>query len=602
MSLPIDGSAKIQKAWKEITGEEYEHYHFWLTVGMAIHFESSLKSELGLGFQLYLEWSKQDKDFFISEEDVYKKWTSFSSSSSNPVTFKTIEGLLPYLTFNWVHFNSKTGKVDMTSLENHKVFLNYYNIQAHEWPGVGYFISAEKEVLNKYFIRSTKTVSSVGLPIHNGLVFGLGGPWTVDTLDIPLARLAQNEAGWRGKHSSYSSDLVKVLIQKSQPLNPVYRWLNSDITDLPETLIEEDHIDNSEIKSLSTFNNVMSAFSFPSGKGVNEELYKKMLYCMFMQIARLMDLDSLNKPNEGMVILIGPENCRKTSFFRWLFPSSLSKLVVQWMENLTSDKNKRDMGRALAGAGVFLLDECDAVLKGDEIASWLKAILTSNVVDYTEIYGKSRVSHARTALLAGTTNYKNLWLSSTGNRRMWLIEVDYIHMEYLTNSISRYWLYKSFFNEYKKQVSLGKTPWIMDPNDAHTIAVSNATKAIKSSLLLDLQELFDVDPKSPIREIPMDIDDLITLIGNPQKRPHPHLFSTSTVKNLLKINGFESKQVNNTSALHRSLAQLSYEFTGVKNAVLPSPRGKASYTYTEGQLLFNGRFLWVLPQLRKNEE
>lgn len=608
--LTLDRNPRVIRAWETVTQTTYEHYDFWLRIGMAIHFETQRLGSEATGMRLFVEWSATDPTSYTGEQDVINKWASFGKDlEENPdaatrVTYRTIKSMVRQLVIDWPDYDSK-GQPDKSSIRNMMTLLSYYSLRAYEWPGFGMLVDGDPDIVKQFFTNSREAIShyaSEGIPVDRstGLVLGLGGPVKKDNLDLNLANLAQRKAQWKGAHKSYSGDMARLF---SEPpfctrLNPTNRWLSTPPEQLPDCLKDEDNVLNPRIRESSTFETFMKAFRFPDDPSLNVNLITRMLKAMLMQIVRFADPTAQNEHSEGMVILVGPEGCRKTSFFEWLYPPSFRALVKVWMENVTSDKNIRDIGRALSGAGIFLMDECDSVLKGGEIASWLKKILTQNVVRYTEIYATSEKIFPRTALICGTTNNRDIWLSSSDNRRMWLIDVEYIDIEFLNENVSRYWLYRNMFTEFSAARAKGERPWLMDPKDFLSIRLTNETMSAKSSLQMDLEDRMVLNLNGPVRTQPMSIAELEELVGNPQRPDHKNLYTTQQIKRLMKLSG---EYVPNTAQLKHALKRISENWTGHRKPVKICPRN-VEYVYKEGEVWYKDRRAWLLPAWRQNEE
>lgn len=574
--LPLDQNARIKKAWQRVTGEEYNHYSFWVAVGMAIHDESTRCQAVAEGLLIFTTWSRTDPTSYQSDDDVMQHWISFGQSQA-PITSRTILALARSTEHVWPDVNSK-GLPNASSWANFKYLLDYHELQLFYVKGIGSFVKcASERVLNDFFtFEGTKNI------------LGFHGPLSQSQLQTAVLTFKQNEGL---KSMAYANAFATAWRDQAKKINFVAEWLNTPAHELPEDWRNADNVDKPGIRETSTFDYLMSCIQVPTCTEEEMLLVREQIYRTFMQFLKMADPEHCTEDNGGFLAFIGPEACRKTSFFKWILPPQLNALNRLLLTPLTGEKSVRDFVRLLAGAAVVLIDECDAFLNTSSVGSMLKSVISGNDVSLTDIYGTEETKQERTAIVVGTSNEMQMKLSDNGNRRFWYVEVRYIEMEKICANISRYWLFQNLLKEYKAAVRQGKKPWLMDEQFHIKITNKNRYFSAESSAEIDLQELFSFEPRST----PVDLDELYELVGNPHT--NNRVMQISKVKKLIQIK---------TGANYKS-SELSRALSAIAVAYLGGLRGTHKWwgknggqiTWTNGLVTYaNGKHKrWLLPPL-----
>lgn len=559
MSLPIDQSYLIKQAYEKVTNAEYCHYDYWLLVGMAIYNECE---DMPKGIALFNKWSAQDRDNYPGESDITKKFLSFHNEIDKKITIKTLKALQSHLLFNWKMVKNK---IDTNAYYNIRLGLNTLKLQVYNAMSIGYFIKGPNEIVDQY-TNAQKFLDFTG-------------PFQSDTsFSIFLASIFQEICNWPGV--SWEKNLFNLATSNATILYPVEEWLKAP----------SDEQDNSN----STFEELWACFKLQVGS--NEQLCKNMLYRWLMQILKMADPAQRRGANEGFLLLTGPENSRKTSFFRQLFPPLMKPFILESMENISSDKERRDLVRSLYCRPLVYFDECDTLFKDSITGSTFKKFMTSIDQTFVDIYSKSATTGVRTAVLGGTTNIRNIRLEDTGSRRLWIMPIEYIDMERMSK-ISRYHLFKNLQKEYNIAVAKHETPWVMKQDEAIEISHANLEFGTTTNLEEILKEIF-VWPETP-HYYKMSQKELEQVTKSPQRPNHPHLYKQKLLINLIELNAPKGFKINMTS-LKNELIALSKRFTGHK-----TPQDIGKYRYLEGKLyvpMSNGknRTYWLLPELQSD--
>jgi hypothetical protein len=126
-------------------------------------------------------------------------------------------------------------------------------------------------------------------------------------------------------------------------------------------------------------------------------------------------------PPRGVLVLAGPQNCGKTTFFRTITPQSCFK------EGLSLHTDNKDSIKQAVSSWIIELGELDATFRKSDIAA-LKAFL-SNTTDAIRLpYAASESTWARRSVYAGTVNDTSFLRDQTGNTRFWTIDVERIDL------------------------------------------------------------------------------------------------------------------------------------------------------------------------------
>lgn len=143
-----------------------------------------------------------------------------------------------------------------------------------------------------------------------------------------------------------------------------------------------------------------------------------------------------------LLCLLGGQNSGKTEFFRRLFPKELSGYYAE----SKLDKEKDD--ELLMTENLLIMDdEFGGKTKSD--AMKFKNLTSKQYFSVRRPYGDHNEKILRLAVLAGTSNYYEVLVDDTGNRRIIPIEVKNVNKE-LYNSIDKKELFLECYKLYKE--------------------------------------------------------------------------------------------------------------------------------------------------------
>lgn len=573
----------MKRAWERVTGEQYNHYTFWTSVGMALNDESARLGCAAEGLLLFTRWSRTDPEAYVSDDDVVQHWISFGNSGTSPITARTLIALSRQTEHMWPELTSK-GRPDPTSWANFKYLLDYHKLKLYYLRGIGAFVkSADNSPIVDRFFTFENTTD----------ILGFRGPISQSQLQTAVWTFIQSE-GIRG--SLAAKPLATAWRDKATKVNLVAEWLNMPADELPQDWKDADNIDVPGIRQTSTIDYLLSCIEFPTTDPNEMELIREQIYRTFMQVLKLADPAHCKEDNGGFLAFIGPEACRKTSFFKWIMPPQLKSLNRILLTPLKGEKSVRDFVRVLAGAAVVLLDECDAFLNESSVGSMLKSVISGNELSMTDIYGTEEVQQDRSAIVVGTSNEMRMKLSDNGNRRFWYIEVRYIHMERIVANMSRYWLFQNLKKEYNAAAARGEKPWLMDEKYHIQITNKNRQFNAESSAEIDLMEQFSFEP----RRTPMSQEELIDLVGNPHT--NEHLMRMSAIRQLLHIKTGERYKA---SELRRAISAVAVAYAGgLRGTVSWEGKNGGTITWVNGEVIYSQgkQKKWLLPPIVDDDE
>ena len=601
MLIPLDQGPRIQEVYKQVTGSKYEHYDFWLHVGMSLHDYATRAKQLTNGLAMFIKWSVLDKEAFVSDEDVAQKWESFNSQDrEDGITYKTLFKLSLAFQFNYPRrVKSRDGvqllNPEKTEYVNFKYLMEKYHLQLYQANGTEVYLKGDEDIVQKYFMLQG---------VHS--LFGYYGPFDAIMLQSATWRLCQDSL-WKGLTGTQS--FVQAWLTEKKPEIDVFSlWLDEEDENLPDSYKFPRFFDSNPRRvhntpEKNTLEYLLSCIEWEEGQDI--DLCRLMLEKTMMQLIKLHEPATLQfEDNGGMFALIGPENTYKTTFFKLLLPVPLEYLRKDVNQELASEKNKRDFMRYLSTRTIVLVDEFEGFMDHKRSGSFFKAVISGNVTSFTDIYQTSEKDLKRKAILVGTSNDAKQIISENGSRRLWYAKIVSIDTRKMMD-INLHKLYQNIRAEFRERMALGDLPWLMEHADTKKVTQQNKQIRASSSIDLELRELFPYSTDYNITDRPDDIKKIITSykiseLKNGKDNEPSRFMKTSQVSKLLKFNGMD---VPPFAELERALSRYCKEFLGHdgKPIYLSSKQGK-EMVIDDGRLcshkkangVWNYKF-WILP-------
>lgn len=468
MSFPLNQGERIKRIYKNTFGEEYEHYQYWVTIGMGLH-------ELGSKFNpmvllecklLFLKWSRLDVESYVDEKDVLSHWDSFAKKKKN-ITYASILKLFRNLEFTWPYprFIQKknTGLPDILEYQNFEYLLKHYNITyTLDVVSKKGYITGDQDTLDKYSIPNPASKDQLITSFYS---MAIDNHFRKYSLQASRAHTLH----WISQQASKNS------------VNIFKEWILSDLEPY-----------NSEEAQVSTLDYIWSCISISKHYKIFEPLFKRFFYIFFMNIIKSHFYEGIYDDHAGMLLLIGPENSHKTTFFKMLFPEQFREFVADLFENLETPASIRDANKIASNNLIIVINEFDSIYNASNDAKF-KMFLTDRKSTFIDKYMVDETKCFKYAIPAGTTNSTTIKFGRDGTRRIMSVFIQFINTNKLAK-VNWHLFYKNFYEkEYKP--ALAKTsntlPWILKPNEINELQKLNNDHSAKSSLSMYIRSIFD---------------------------------------------------------------------------------------------------------------
>jgi predicted P-loop ATPase len=145
--------------------------------------------------------------------------------------------------------------------------------------------------------------------------------------------------------------------------------------------------------------------------------------------------------NDCALILQGAQGVGKSSFFKVLAGGD------EFFDDSLGNPTDKDEKLKLHQHWFTEWAELETVFRRKDIAA-TKAFLSSSVDNLRPPYGRDTIAMPRCSVIVGTTNQEEFLSDTTGNRRFWVVPVNFVDIELLRSERDRIWaaavaLYKS---------------------------------------------------------------------------------------------------------------------------------------------------------------
>ncbi len=426
--IPVDLDPLLEIAYEtKLMDFDANSYTHWLLVShaladLALQLASEYPTASGKLQVFFNEWSAKGSSY-KSEEDCnerFERSIEETRSTDNPiVSFSTLRKLfwsyrIPISDFPGISITGKdkAKTVDPTDPQNYRFLTEFLKIKVCQEISHGHFyIKGPQAVIKNYFLNKqfhflTSQTGTLSLPFHK---------LKSDDLTYRLVS-AFRQMGIKGVLRGHPV-LAGLQDIGVEPIDTLYEWVTAKPWDQKPRvldLIEESITLDSTVVPPGTPNSFFYLLIMKHlihMAGLRAKAYR-------VYANKQIPSDRFKKA-QGILILAGYQNTRKSTWIECLLPSQAS-----YVKNVTpsSVKDTLEMQRALAGTFVLNIDEIDAVLDNINISDF-KNVITQDRDSFRTMYSQSFKDHPRAAGFFGTTNKSHLKLDRTGNRRFWVIPV-----------------------------------------------------------------------------------------------------------------------------------------------------------------------------------
>lgn len=594
MSLPMDQNPRIKRAYLKTFESVYDHYLYWMNVMMAVHdYSTHVPGSDIQCLQLFLNWSKNDTESFVSEEDVLRHWRSLDSNKDNRISFKSLTGLAYYNSIHWPIPRKQTQeeidigfrKMPMISeYANFKALVDFYDIKLHR----------EEDNLNKIYITGDRDIIESNFMLYKvELHFDkYYGPFDTKTLISGFHMFAQRNDFIGMTHLKAKEGLRNLLAETRNTVDFVKMYFDTPFEDLPV-----DYQENKQHYDESTFENLFDCIEIDPLTGnpdKEKELYWRCYKCWLMGFTRSLyyengkDLYNPKKMNNCILVLTSVEQRHKTSHFMNMLPSFMKDKIAITPHGFDNESSIKALYKLAASNLILVLDEIEKNLNS-QTESNLKQLIDSNpqkIIDKWEVVESTIKPRA---LYAATSNQRTLRLGNEGSRRIFHIPVKSIDIDRMSKLC-----WHRIINDLKDEMFLGlaqgRLPWLLTEEELQRQANLHSRIRTKNNLDLILEEIYDFDS-----ELTYSSAGSLNGVTSFQHDKTGTLKATTVIIKDMVSHGhdrFNIKQV----ALKRSLERLCGTYT--KTERKPRSLNQPQCTIYKG-LATQGRLsYWVMPPLK----
>ncbi len=566
---------RVKDAYKAVMNQEYNHYDYWLKILAACHYYAEITGQMNEVTQMIMDWSQTDELSFESDEDVITHWSSFSNKKDS-VTYSTLMKFAKLLKFQWPEekYNkdgSPSGKPIVTSLVNFEYLIDYYSIKIYsDIFARNLYITGDNDVINKFFAKRGN------LKTH----FGMVGPMSVELLEAGICSMAQQNEYSGVAVNSINQLFKSYIVSRITEFNMLEKWTETLPKELPEDMVEK----NTDITK-SNLEYLMSCIEFNHHQSAKlAKLYFETLF--FEMMMPLYNPKRILSHRSFMLILTGPENCRKTTFWSMLFPANLRRqFVTNSTETLGGAKSLRDFNSSLVTSVLVIVDEFE-IFYNKNNESLFKSLVTADEVDYIPIYGKVMIKENRNAVITGTTNQRSLSFEQDSNRRFAIVDVKWIDTDAMTK-INWHHFYRHYIAEGKKAIMNGVHSWKLSPEIISMQYEENENFRAQSNKEIMLREVFDFD---------METHKNITQYDMPGIQHNKILYKLKDITGTLKQ--YYPEVYFPPAEMKHLLKRLCGKYTHTTNKEIPL--SNAVGKIKDGAIHQSGYTMYVMPPLLTN--
>lgn len=223
---------------------------------------------------------------------------------------------------------------------------------------------------------------------------------------------------------------------------------------------------------------------------INEEeqkqflsLYRRLFKKFYINAAKqVFNTLEAGYKTQGVLVLQGEQGTGKTTFFSKIMPKGKDFFI----EGKQLKPHDKDNVMQITKYPVVELGELDGTLKKD--LETLKAFITSDVDEYRKPYQALEEKYPRTTSFVGTVNKKDFLKDETGDRRYWIIPIEGVDLEKLSNiDVNKFWgaLYDLYITgQYKEGLSREELAEVRRLNKGFTA---------ENDILLAINDAFNFD-------------------------------------------------------------------------------------------------------------
>ena len=476
--IPLDQNPRVVRAYETVTGGTYEHYAFWLKILMALHNYAKKADCLPQCLDLAIAWSATDPNDYEGEEPVLNKWRSFDESKDETVTFLTLFKIANKCRIFWPYPKARKKETDPllpihNQYANFKALLDFYNLKFYRNASNTYhlYVTGDEDIVDKWF--------------KTDVIFEkYYGPFDTKQLSNIFLLMMQEE-GYVGVSAQVSSLFSKIVLQQTEEeVNFFKMYLDTPFDELPEDMQDGDP----SFYKLSTFEALWGCIKPSKEDPLHKILFKKWMFGLLRELY----YDGPFRTNSGALLLTGPENTYKTSFFKYLLPPFFRSEVVCTTHGFGSAAELRDVTKIAASSRIVVFDEIEQHFKGVETEAYFKKLLDNDPQTFIDKYEVSPQTVEPKAIYGATSNHDTFKLQSRTMRRLFHIPIRIIDTE---TELRLCWhrILNELKDEFQKGLLNGQKPWLLDRAHTDRLVIKNVQIKAETNLELYLKEVWDFE-------------------------------------------------------------------------------------------------------------
>lgn len=588
--LPLDQNPRIKRAYKKVFGHEYQHYEYWMKVMMAMHSFAQLADKTIACLDLMNDWSAQDASTYKGYDDVANHWKSLENAEGS-ITYRTLFALNKEMILVWP-IPKPQSKIERelgmaqrplnSAYANFEALCLYYDIR---------FFRDEFSTSNMYssYMSCDYDIADKFDAERTHMEFDLYyGPYTKDTL-VPVFSKFLQDNGFLGITFQRVKEFLQTMLsRKLTRINLFKMYLDTPFNDLPEK-----YKDNARTYEYSTIDNLFKCLSIePIFEDIDEReqelaLYKRQFTIWLLGMIRNLyySRDQYNI-NNCILVLVGKEQTRKTSFFKAMLPERYREKHVKFTTHgFDKAESMRDLAKIASTSMILIWDEVERYINAQNESNFKKVIdnTPQTIIDKYEVAEKTVTP---IAVYAATSNQREFKLGDTGSRRMFIIPIKWAH----TNKVNMI-CWHALLNEvrvmYEHAVRNHQTPWLLTESELNFQLKLHGSFKSKTDIDIILGEMFEGEP--------LDLEGKTTIpgISSVQADTTGRLLTSTRVREMfVRYSGVTNVK---PSAFEKAIQRFCSAYTGTERTTIYTLRPKAQLT--KGVLQQGVHKRWVFPPL-----
>ena len=588
LTLPLDQNPRILRAYEKTFNSKYEHYDYWLKVLMALHDYASRSDQKVECLEVAIRWSMKDPAKFTGDKDVADRWKSFNRTEGM-VSYKTLFRLYYHYVLRWPRPKRQTKEDKQnrrpvmpltTEYVNFRALCDHFDIKLwrNVHNSVEAFVTCDEDLRIDYFI---------GLSGVYDLYGKYCGPLTERTLTPAFHILCQDHGFVGISHGQVRAFVMNFLAETNTEVDPIRDYLDTPLEELPERYQIEDNLDQAKNTSFEALFACLKLDYMTAETKREEALYKLYYRAWLMGIIRSIYYPNSAHMNNAILLLTGPEQTRKTSHFRYMFPPCLKQYLAMTTHTFATPDGMRDIAKLSATNILVVWDELEHYLDAKSESNF-KKILDNNPQKIIDKYEVLEKLIQPIAIYGATSNQREFKLGNEGSRRIFHIPVKWVATDKM-EKICWHKLFRDLKTEVDNALARGNVPWLLTEEQLQYQRVLHGQIRAKTNLDLLLEEVFAFD--GPCESLIYHLRGVTSFQG----KGNGLLMTTKQIaEELIKHGG--NQMAMSRPALIKTLERLCGEFTGTqrKREVLDSPKCEIY----KGQAYQNHYKKWVMPEIR----